>query len=186
MRKFGLVALWVVLVCVALVVMINIHEIGHVLVARISGDSAASYHLYYSSPNRSCIGCAFVDYNDLTSNDLIAVNAAGVVTTQIVAVLAALTLRYRTNLHKISQRSLIALIGVCLLDAGYQTFQGFKTPIPPNQFPTNVDAADFALLLGAKTNLGSNTVMISLAVLTLAWIVTFLTTARHSMATQPH
>lgn len=182
MRKVGLVAIWLLLICAALAVMINIHEIGHVLIARISGDPTASYRLYFNGPNRSCIGCAFINYNTLTANDLIVVNAAGVVTTQLLAVLAAATLRYRSDLNKILERSLIALTGVCLLDAGYQAFQGFQTTIPPNRFPTDVDAADFAFLVGAKTNLDSRTVTIGLAVLTLAWITSFLATARQSVA----
>ncbi len=114
----------------------------------------------------------------MTANDLIAVNAAGVMSTQLLAVCAAVILRYRSSLNKNVERSLLALIGTCLLDAGYQVFQGLQTSIPPNRFPTNVDAADFAFLVGTKTGLDSRTVTVGLAVLAFAWIAGFLVATR--------
>jgi hypothetical protein len=40
------VALWLVAALVLTFVMINIHEIGHTVVARLAGDPHASYSLY--------------------------------------------------------------------------------------------------------------------------------------------
>src|SRR5437868_3645134 len=62
--------------------MVNVHEIGHTLVARLLGDASAHYVLYESGGHSSCLGCNLYDSSKLSDNANAIVNFGGVLSTQ--------------------------------------------------------------------------------------------------------
>ncbi len=69
-------------------IMVNVHEIGHTAFARLLGDPQATYLLYGSMPDGgSCFGCNFYDPDKLSPPGNLVVSAAGVIFTQISALL---------------------------------------------------------------------------------------------------
>ncbi|MCP3974647.1 MAG: hypothetical protein GY926_27325 [bacterium] len=181
MRRLMLVGSWLALACVALFVAINIHEIGHVVVARVMGDSSATYHLYENSLDQRSIGHTSINDAALTADDLIAVYAAGVATTQILAVIAGALLRRLDGSNSKARPILISLIAACLLDAFFQALQGFRTSIPPSRFPTGVDAVDFAHLIETRIGVDSTLTTWCMLLLSLGWIALYLWVSRSSL-----
>jgi hypothetical protein len=147
-RTAGLVALWLVAAVVLTFLMINIHEIGHTVAARLAGDPHANYSLYrrYPTGQFDCIGCNVYNPRVLSFWGKWWVVVAGVLATQMVAVVSLVGLRLAR------QRSVVWLwrlwIGILVLgDALWQTVQAVVAPVATQTQLTNVDFADALYLL---------------------------------------
>ena len=172
-------AAWVLVVAGALIAMITLHEVGHVVAARLLGDSTATFRLVYRGPDGSCIGCSFVDVTALGDDELLVVSGAGVAATQALAVAGIAVIGRVDASRPALRRAVVAVTGLCPLDAPYQAIQGFRTSIPPQQFPTQIDAVDFSHLLGTRIGTDPRVVTWSLVILAVGWTVGLLATLRY-------
>ncbi len=145
-----------VFVVVSLFVMINVHEIGHTVFARLFGDNHAFYAFYKLRPDGSlsCIGCNVYDETKLSFLGNLFVTLGGVIFSQTAAIAL---LRYGET-AKISQRSkrfLKVLATVCLLDVFFQVVQGTMANTGQQVAFTRVDIADFIWLVANRVQIGS-------------------------------
>ena len=71
---FGLVFLFVI---------VNVHELGHTVFARLLGDGSAHYVLYQEQGGSTCMGCNLYDSSRLGNVANVLVNLGGVISTQL-------------------------------------------------------------------------------------------------------
>ncbi|MGH7665972.1 MAG: hypothetical protein ACREOA_02935 [Candidatus Dormibacteria bacterium] len=175
--------LWGIAVIALTFLMINIHEIGHTVAARLGGDSTASYHLYqtYRSGELDCIGCNVYDPSKLSFWGKFWNAAGGVLATQAVAILALGAIRYRVTRRTVG-RLLKVFVVICVIgDALYQTVQALLAPIATQSGLTNVDFADALYLLHVRFGYsvialkGSLTALTLLYVTVMLWLTLYLT-----------
>ena len=178
----GDAGIWASLIACALVVMVTVHELGHVIAARILGDRSATFLLYDGSADGRCIGCTIIDVEALSDADLLVVSAAGVLATQSVALLAVVIWGRVGPSRPTIRRALATLVVSCALDGPYQAIQGFRTSIPPSRFPTGIDAVDLAHLVEDRTGIGSAVATWVLLVVSLAWLGVLATLGRRRVA----
>ena len=141
---------WVRLVGMALFtvvvvfVMVNVHELGHTIVARLAGDPTASYHLYQRFPDGGfCIGCNVYDASRLTGTAAALMALGGVFATQAVVLVSLLTHRRLP----VRARTYVAVVGVVFfLDLVVQLVQGGLRDVTDP--PSGVDVADFVAVAG--------------------------------------
>ncbi len=70
-KSHGLIIL--VSIPLAFLCMLNLHEIGHTVFARLSGDGEAVYYLYQRFPNGGfCMGCNIYDESKLSTGLVVA------------------------------------------------------------------------------------------------------------------
>lgn len=130
--------------------MLNVHEMGHTVFARLFGDRSASYALYRLQPDGSvaCIGCNTYDESQLSFLGNAVVTLGGVLFTQG---LALLLLWYAGRSRNAPCRSFCAvLMNVCLFDAVVQVAQGLAADTARQTALTRVDLADFVWLLSNR------------------------------------
>jgi hypothetical protein len=77
---------------VFLFVMVNVHEIGHTVFARLLGDDSAHYVLYQAQGRSTCMGCNLYDSSRLGDAANVVVNLGGVIFTQLLCWSAILLL----------------------------------------------------------------------------------------------
>jgi hypothetical protein len=77
---------------VFLFVMVNVHEVGHTIFARLLGDDSAHYVLYQAQGSTTCMGCNLYDSSRLGDVANILVNFGGVIFTQLLCWIAILLL----------------------------------------------------------------------------------------------
>jgi hypothetical protein len=75
-----------------LFVMVNAHEIGHTVFARLLGDDSAHYALYQAQGRSACMGCNLYDSSRLGDVANVLVNFGGVIFTQLICWIAILLL----------------------------------------------------------------------------------------------
>ena len=75
-----------------LFVMVNVHEVGHTVFARLLGDDSAHYVLYQAQGRSACMGCNLYDSSRLGDVANVLVNLGGVVFTQLLCWIAILLL----------------------------------------------------------------------------------------------
>lgn len=80
---------------VFLIVMVNVHEVGHTVFARLLGDDSAHYVLYQAQGSSACMGCNLYDSSRLGDVANVLVNFGGVVFTQLLCWIAILLLAIR-------------------------------------------------------------------------------------------
>lgn len=78
----------VLFVLVFVFVMVNFHEIGHTVFARLLGDDSAHYVLYQADGRSSCMGCNLYDSSRLADIPNVLVNLGGVIFTQLLCWIA--------------------------------------------------------------------------------------------------
>jgi len=156
-RWLGVLGLGVVTV-LGVVVMVNIHEIGHTLLARALGDTTASYHLFERYPDGGyCIGCNRYNPSVLTPLGVALVAVGGVVATQIIAVSAIVG---RGMPKSVMSRRLLSIVaGVFFLDLVWQVIQGLAADITTQTTLTGVDLADFVFVVSRETALSPRAAM---------------------------
>ncbi|MBV9817934.1 MAG: hypothetical protein JOZ07_06235 [Solirubrobacterales bacterium] len=150
--------------------MINVHEIGHTVAARLAGDPHASYALYetYPSGRLQCLGCNHYDAARLSFWGRFLVSVAGVLATQLVA-LAALMLAALSGRRPSLAALVLVFVVFVLGDAVYQTLQALTAPVATQTGLTNVDFADALFLLREHWHLSAALLKVLLAVATAAW-----------------
>ena len=83
MVLFGLVFLFL---------MVNVHEVGHTVFARLLGDDSAHYVLYQTQGRNTCMGCNLYDSSRMGDAANTLVNFGGVIFTQLLCWIAILLL----------------------------------------------------------------------------------------------
>jgi peptidase M50B-like protein len=77
---------------VFLLLMVNVHEVGHTVFARLLGDGSAHYVLYQQRGSSTCMGCNLYDSSRLENVANALVNLGGVIFTQLLGWSAILLL----------------------------------------------------------------------------------------------
>jgi len=115
-KKVLYVAALVLLAISALLIALNLHEMGHTLAARAGGDVDAMYYLYRNDPHTgTCIGCNVYDETRLSYLGNLWVTIAGVLTTQMIAFWLWLW-GIRKELHSLQRRLALLIALVFMVD----------------------------------------------------------------------
>ena len=115
---------------VFLFVMVNVHEIGHTVVARLLGDDSAHYVLYQAQGSGGCLGCNLYDSSRLGDIANVIVNFGGVIFTQVLCWSAVLLLALGQRVA-IKQWMLLTVIAITWLgDMILQLVQGLQATLP--------------------------------------------------------
>lgn len=129
-RRVLLVLRVIVCVPVITVAMILVHEVGHTVVARLLGDSRATFILYSSH----CIGCNLYDSQRLSPLENAAVSLGGVLATAVVTVAAIGILCWRRRPSWLPRWLLFEVAGVCFAaDFLWQIIQAALLPVPAHE-----------------------------------------------------
>ena len=144
----GAMALYALLVAASVFVMINVHELGHTVFARLFGDTDAFYALYKLHPDGSvaCIGCNVYDETKISPFGNSVVALGGLIFSQGLA-LALLWYKSKTKKNGLIGRFIGVLIAVCVFDAVFQVAQGIIVNTAQQTAFTRVDMADFIWLV---------------------------------------
>jgi hypothetical protein len=165
------VLLWAVSLVVLTFCMINVHEIGHTVAARLGGDRGASYALYERYPDGQfdCIGCNHFDPAQLTLWGKLVNAAAGVLATQIVFWLGILVIGLRRRATGLGVRLawFVVFVGG---DAVWQTLQALDAPIATQRSLTNVDFADLLFLVHRHWHVAAGALKVALAVVAAGYV----------------
>jgi hypothetical protein len=113
-----------------LFVMVNVHEVGHTVFARLLGDDSAHYVLYQAQGNSACLGCNLYDSSRLGDGANVFVNLGGVAFTQLLCWTAIFLLAsgQRTVVKPWMLLSAIAI--TWFGDVILQLVQGLEASIP--------------------------------------------------------
>jgi hypothetical protein len=173
MRKFSYYALMFLLALVAFVVALNIHEIGHTIVAQLAGDHNARYFLYHHEPGKgTCIGCNIYDETRLSYLGNVAVTIGGVAITQVIVI--ALVAWGSSQKVRSIKRHIICLVScVFAIDAPIQVLQALLANVGAQRSLTRVDLADTLYLLMQRSSAAPTTLKVAL-VFALAAYAAFL------------
>jgi hypothetical protein len=113
-----------------LFVMVNAHEIGHTVFARLLGDDSAHYALYQAQGRSACMGCNLYDSSRLGDVANVLVNFGGVIFTQLICWIAILLLAGGER-AVVKRWMLLSAIGITWLgDVILQLVQGLQADIP--------------------------------------------------------
>lgn len=147
MRKIAYYSGMVLLALIALAIALNIHEIGHTVVAQLAGDHHARYFLYHHDPGKgTCIGCNIYDETSLSYFGNIAVTIGGVTVTQLI-VLALVTWGSRQTFRTLRRRIALLIAAIFAIDAPLQVLQALLANIAVQRSLTRVDLADTLYLI---------------------------------------
>jgi hypothetical protein len=117
---------------VFLLLMVNVHEVGHTVFARLLGDGSAHYVLYQEQGKSTCMGCNLYDSSRLGNLANVLVNLGGVIFTQLLCWAAILLLAdgERTALRR--WMLLTAIVITWSGDVILQLVQGLQANVPQN------------------------------------------------------
>lgn len=159
-----------------------VHELGHTVVARLSGDPGSYFTLYHSDENSTCLGCNVYDPDVLTRNENMLVSIAGLLATQLVA-WALLAVSGSVAEHPFWERLLRrSALAFAFLDVIVQVVQGLLYDLGRQTFPTNVDLVDFMLLSSQATGAGQTLMKTALWVLGSIYLAAFLLVYRRAFS----
>jgi hypothetical protein len=161
-----------------------VHELGHTVVARLSGDPNSYFTLYRSDENSTCLGCNVYDPDRLTRNENMLVSLAGLLATQMVAwalLLVSGIVAEHPFWERLLRRSALAF---AFLDVIVQVVQGLLYDLGQQTFPTNVDLVDFMLLTSQATGAGQALMKTALWVLGSIYLAAFLLVYRRVLSRQ--
>ncbi|RMG87142.1 MAG: hypothetical protein D6712_06160 [Chloroflexi bacterium] len=144
---FSTLFIYIGVLVIAVFIMLNVHEIGHTVFAKILGDENAYYMLIRWQPdgNLACIGCNHYDADELSYWGNFLTVWGGVIFTQLLAVGLLLYKRWRRELW--GWHFFRVLVVVCVFDVFVQVFQGIIANVGQQTMLTNVDVADAIWLL---------------------------------------
>jgi hypothetical protein len=113
-----------------LFVMVNVHEVGHTIFARLLGDDSAHYVLYQAQGRSACLGCNLYDSSRLGDVANALVNLGGVVFTQLLCWTAIFVLASGV-LTAVRPWMLLSIIAITWFgDLILQLVQGLAANIP--------------------------------------------------------
>ena len=113
-----------------LFVMVNFHEIGHTVFARLLGDDSAHYALYEAYGRSTCMGCNLYDSSRLGDIPNVLVNLGGVIFTQLLCWTAIVLLAGRERAG-LKRWMLLSAIGITWAgDVIVQLVQGLQANVP--------------------------------------------------------
>ena len=176
-------AKWVLILVALAFIMVNIHEIGHTVTARIGGDRSASYHLYQSYPNGQidCLGCNTYNPAHLRYWGKFWNAIGGVMATQCAAILALLVARYVAK-RRVTRQILGLFMIICIVgDALDQMIQALFAPIGAQSGLTNVDFADALYLLHSRFGYPIAALKVCMGAVTLLYVCIMLRKVSSSM-----
>lgn len=150
MRPIVYIICTLVFTLAVLVIALNVHEIGHTLVAQLSGDRSARYFLYrHDVAHGTCLGCNIYDASRLSYMGNVAVTVGGVVTTQLFAV-ALLAWSSRQKRYSLRRRASLIAAVTFAVDAPLQVFQAIHANVGTQRALTRVDLADTLYLVAQR------------------------------------
>jgi len=120
----------VLFVLVFVFVMINFHEIGHTVFARLLGDDSAHYVLYQADGRSSCMGCNLYDSSRLADIPNVLVNLGGVIFTQLLCWTAIFLLAGGERAGLKRWMLLTAIVITWFGDVVVQLVQGLTANVP--------------------------------------------------------
>jgi hypothetical protein len=168
-----------------LFVMVNVHETGHTLLARLFGDSSAHYVLYQADGTGTCMGCNLYDSSRMGALANVVVNLGGVIFTQLLCWGAILLLA--SGAPAILERwMLLTVIGVSWLgDAILQLVQGVQANIP-QQLPrgpesTYTDYAAVVWFIRDQTGAAASDLKTALVLATIGYSALLLLATRWAL-----
>ena len=131
----------------AFLIMINVHEIGHTLLARALGDGDAVYYLYKQfDADKACFGCNIYDARKLSELGNLLVSLGGVLASQLVVFALVWVWRRRAWVREPRYLIVTAII-LFASDVPFQVFRGIQADIASQAGLVRVDLADFLYLL---------------------------------------
>jgi hypothetical protein len=132
---------------IAFLIMINVHEIGHTLLARALGDEDAAYYIYKQfDVDKACIGCNIYDERKLSAFGNMLVTLMGVLFSQLVVLVLAWVWSRGVRLQDYRHLLVTAII-VFALDVPFQVFRGIQADVAGQAGLVRIDLADFVFLL---------------------------------------
>jgi len=120
----------VLFVLVFVFVMINFHEIGHTVFARLLGDDSAHYVFYQADGRSSCLGCNLYDSSRLADIPNVLVNLGGVIFTQLLCWIAIFLLAGGERAGLKRWMLLTAIVITWFGDVVVQLVQGLTANVP--------------------------------------------------------
>ena len=132
MRRVSRILRAVLFTVVFTFIMVNWHEIGHTVVARILGDTSARYALYQATSHNTCAGCNLYNSATLSDSANIVVNSGGVLFTQLLAWAAILLMAFAPARIAPGWTLWIVIAITWLGDFVYQLVQGLTNGVPIN------------------------------------------------------
>ncbi len=120
----------VLFVLVFVFVMINFHEIGHTVFARLLGDDSAHYVLYQADGRSACMGCNLYDSSRLADIPNVLVNLGGVIFTQLLCWIAIFLLAGGERAGLKRWMLLTAIVITWFGDVVVQLVQGLTANVP--------------------------------------------------------
>lgn len=157
-----------------------VHELGHTVAARLSGDPNSYFTLYRFDDNGMCLGCNVYDPGRLTTPENMLVSIAGLLATQLSAWGLLAVSGWLTGApfwEGVLRRSALAF---AFLDVIVQAVQGLIYDLSRQTFPTNVDLVDFMLLTSQTTGAGQALVKTALALTSLVYLTAFVLVYRRA------
>ncbi len=150
-QGFGSLLLCAFFFVVSLFIMINVHEIGHTVFARLFGDNHAFYALYRLRADGSlaCVGCNVYDEAKLSFLGNVFVTLGGVTFSQLMAI-TLLWYGEKAKTNQTARRFFRVVATVCLFDVFFQVAQGIVANIAHQVAFTRVDIADFIWLVANR------------------------------------
>ena len=168
-----------------LFVMVNFHEIGHTVFARLLGDDSAHYALYEAYGRSTCMGCNLYDSSRMGDLANVLVNFGGVIFTQLLCWVAVLLLSAGERVA-IKQWMLLSVIGITWLgDAILQLVQGLLASVPQvlprGPESTYTDYQAVVWFLRDQTGVAVSASQAALVVATLAYSAVLLFATRWAL-----
>ncbi|MEM8893493.1 MAG: hypothetical protein AAGC88_02875 [Bacteroidota bacterium] len=158
--------------------MVTNHEIGHTVVARLSGDKSASFKLYGSLPSGgTCFGCSFYDHTALSRFENALVPVGGFLFSQGLA-FGSNTLLQNVSMLKGLQRFTALTYLLAKFDMSFQSLQGI---LRNNEFeamaqtgvPSGTDVNAFAYFAANGNKVAYNWIRIGMVILSALDIYLF-------------
>jgi len=171
MRKALYVTALILLAIVALLVALNLHELGHTVAARASGDFDAMYYLYRNDPREgTCIGCNVYDETRLTYLGNVFVTVAGVLTTQAIA-FGLWSWGVHRELRSLKRRLSLLIALTFMVDVPLQVLQALHADVAKQVHLIRVDLADTLYLIMQRGQVSALTLKVGLVACTLAYAI---------------
>jgi hypothetical protein len=149
-RRFGKLIGILILAPVFFFLMLNAHELGHTLLARLAGDENATYYLYKQFDlDKACVGCNVYDPRKLSDLGNLVVTLGGVLATALVLLIQVWVWR-RPGRARVYPYLVITAIITVASDVPFQVFRGMQADVAGQSGLTGVDLADFLYILHSR------------------------------------
>lgn len=166
---------------IAFLIMINVHEIGHTLLARALGDEDAAYYLYKKfDVDKACLGCNIYDERKLSEFGNMLVSLGGVLSTQLVVWVLVWVWSRRVRLPD-HRHLLVTAIIVFASDVPFQVFRGIQADVAGQARLVRIDLADFVFLLHSAFGIPVDAGKIGLFVLAITYCLLLFSAVRRQI-----